>query len=280
MFVVTILAFLSSSLWAHDLARDAAINSDLSSVTSSRAVVGCDVESSDCSDEKFSRVMSGFHGHLLFGQGPFYLSHLPLYSQPHNYQAIYEVEFSASAENLKKSLKEKLAQGGYATFEPSHNPARPSESSTSFKIPQLTCLARASGDQVFWGEIHEGHFERGGKRMGNAGLFIKRVIFFEELALDPEGDNDGDPKAANDYIVFGNQNQYFAARVLGKRPAVDHIFPIESAKAPEMLKHVGDLDHARFQTSSEQNGVREFKIKNQSMQIKTSPFYTEVQELR
>lgn len=281
MFVATILLFLSSPLWAHDLLKDVAQNIatqlPLTSVGSQQA---CNTHSQDCSDEKFSQVMSGYHGHLLFGQGPFYLSHLPLYAPPHNYQAIYEVEFPANASSLKEGLKQKLANGSFATFAPSSNPANRAESSTDFKIPQLTCLAKASGDQVFWGEIHADHFERGGKKLGTAGLVIKRVIYYQELPLDPMPEGSADPLSAGDFIVFGHSGQYFSSRVLGVRPGVDQIFPLPASQAKHWQGVVGDLDHVTVKASTEKNGQREFQHQNSKIEVSIPLFYTEVGELR
>lgn len=281
MFAATILLFLSSPLWAHDLLKDAVQNIATSLPTVSRNVEqGCSTKTEDCSDEKFARVMSGYHGHLLFGQGPFYLSHLPLYAPPHNYQAIYEVEFPEAAENLKKVLKQKLAEGGYATFAPSSNPANRAESSMNFKIPQLTCRARAAGDQVFWGEVHADHFERGGAKLGIAGLLIKRVIYYQELPLGPQPEQPADPQSAADYIVFGQKGQYFASRVLGKRPGVDQIFPLSSAQAHKWQGVVGELDHVTVKASVEKNGQREFQHQKQNINVLIPSFYTEAGELQ
>lgn len=281
MFVATVLLFLSSTIWAHDLLKDAAQNAvSQLPVASASLQQACNTQTQDCSDETFSRVMGGFHGHLLFGQGPFYLSHLPLYAPPHNYQAIYEVEFPEAAENLKKVLKQKLAEGSYATFAPSSNPANRTESSMYLKIPQLTCRARAAGDQVFWGEVHADHFERGGAKLGNAGLIIKRVIYYKELPLSPLPEQPADPQSAAEYIVFGQKGQYFASRVLGKRPGVDQIFPLPSTQANQWQGVVGDLDHVSVKASAEKNRQREFQYQNQSINVSVPSFYTEAGELQ
>ncbi len=284
MFVVTILLFLSSASWGHDLLKDAVLNMALELPRSSLAsTASCQSDLNECSDEKFAHVMGGFHGHLLFGTGPFYLSHLPLYAPPHNYQAIYEVEFPLDAGALKIELKKKLASGGYATFEPSANPANREQSSMNFKIPQLTCLAKNSGDQIFWGEIHSGHFERPrSQKLGNAGLIIKRVVYYKELSpgILPEARAEADPKSAGEYIVFGHSGHYFASRVLGKRPGVDQIFPLRNTEAAQWVSVVGDLDHVKVEASPEKEGQRVFEINNKTYNVSISSFYTEVRELQ
>ena len=281
MFVATILLFLSNALWAHDLLKDAVQNlATQLPVNANSLQQGCHTKTDDCSDDRFARVMGGFHGHLLFGQGPFYLSHLPLYAPPHNYQAIYEVEFPENAENLKKVLKQKLSEGGYATFAPSSNPNNRSENSTNFKIPQLTCLARTAGDQVFWGEVHADHFERGGAKLGNAGLIIKRVIYYQELPLSPQPEQAADPQSAAEFIVFGQKGQYFASRVLGKRPGVDQIIPLPVSQITKWQSVVGDLDHISVKASAEKNRQREFQYQNQNINVSVPSFYTEAGELQ
>lgn len=281
MSVAIVLLFLSSSLQAHDLLKDAAqaAASQLPQASASLQPA-CNSTTQDCSDENYSRVMSGYHGHLLFGQGPFYLSHLPLYAPPHNYQAIYEVEFPENATALKESLKQKLARGGYATFAPSANPDNRAESSTDFKIPQLTCRARSGGDPVFWGEVHADHFERGGKKMGNAGLVIKRVVYYKELPISSMPEGPADPDSAGDYVVFGHSGQYFASRVLGARPGVDQIIPLPAAQSSEWQRVVGELDHVQVSASAQKNDQRELNHQNQKINVPVPSFYTEVGELQ
>src|SRR4051812_24637670 len=40
------------------------------------------------------------HGMLIFGRGTTYLSHLPMFHRPHDYQAIVEAELTASDKRL------------------------------------------------------------------------------------------------------------------------------------------------------------------------------------
>src|SRR5215212_3920941 len=40
-----------------------------------------------------------FHGMVLFGEQTAYLSHLPMFMSPHDYQAIFEVTFSKEGTN-------------------------------------------------------------------------------------------------------------------------------------------------------------------------------------
>src|SRR3954468_23208955 len=56
---------------------------------------------------------TGVHGMLLFGSGPVYLSHLPMFGTPHNFQVILEVTFDEATTELVSGQAE-----GILTFEP------------------------------------------------------------------------------------------------------------------------------------------------------------------
>lgn len=190
----------------------------------------------ECNPEDFKKYPRGGHGQLFFGKGPFYISHLPLWVQPHNFQAIYEVDFPNNAEG--RALKEaylKHADKGYATFNPDE----------VFRIPEFNC-AVGLGARVMAGELFADHFERGGKSLGSLTLEVKRRIYYRELPLLPEDSGSSkDAEVSGEYFVFGEGSQFYAARVIDKRPAVDHIVPLEDPSA--FRSKVGGLDHVCFQ---------------------------------
>lgn len=287
LFAITLLS-LSSQGITHDLVRDVAVNADaLTRGNLAPSTVECQTKSEvKCNSEEFERTQAGFHGQLFFGTGPFYVSHLPLYSQPHNYQAIYEVEFpdSESGMQLKKSFLENVKGERYGTFAPGVNPKDETQNSRSYKIPELTCQAQATGNKAIYGAVYSGHFERSDqkpKKLGAANFKIKRVVYYKELSTtEPEAAAEANPKRDDDYIVFGEKGNYFAARVIGKRPSVDHIFPITGTDATKfMQQNIGDLNHVRFQTK--QNGdKRSFSLKDRSVNVPLQNYYLETGELR
>lgn len=146
----------------------------------------------------------GFHGMLFFGQGDtFYISHLPMFHKPHNYQAILEVKLKPEA---KAKYKAKLAEkGGYFTFAPSGE----------FVLPEMVVSKKG-----FSGTLVQGHFERGGEELLDTDLEIVRVVFYKQM-------NDKDKKPAKErYAIFGKDGEYYMAHEVFERPNVDEIIPL------------------------------------------------------
>jgi hypothetical protein len=281
---ITFLYLFSQNAQSHSMAIDAALNiettlNQVNKLNSTKCSTGVDFQ--DCSSDQFEGVMRGFHGHLLFGTDPFYISHLPLYYPPHNYQAIYEVGFADDfrSNRLKKKLVKMLKESkGYATFEPARDPENHANDSRSFKIPEFTCQAKLEGNKIFYGNVHSGHFERESHELGFTGLIIKRVVYYKELSTEGNSDVDADPNTDADYIVFGHSGQYFASRVLKKRPGVDHIFPI-TRNSSFWLSEIGDLNHKVYQTKINGN-QRIFNHLTTPQNIPHQDFYLESGELR
>lgn len=265
--------------------RDAIYNLDIISNVDKVIVSDpCAIEG-QCPTEKFNNIMSGYHGHLIFGTGPFYISHLPLFMQPHNYQAIYEVDFgdSEAEQKLRQDFVAALnKQGGYGTFAPEVNPENGAEDSTRFKIPEFTCHVNAGRDTKFFGEIFSGHFERGGaESIGMTGLKVLRVVYYKELALDPEPAADVvfDPSSEGEYILFGSPGAYFAARKIGARPDMDHIFPVQELPS-EFVSELAGKNHLVVSSSRESENKRDFTLEGRPQTLAVNDLYRELNELR
>src|SRR5438067_1861348 len=94
-----------------------------------------------------------FHGMLLFGDGTAYLSHLPMFMSPHNYQAIFEVKLTKPgsdpfAEYAKDRAKTHTRMYSFTPSEP------------NFVLTELisTTAAQPSRNTIL-GTIVRGHFE-------------------------------------------------------------------------------------------------------------------------
>lgn len=146
----------------------------------------------------------GFHGMLFFGQGDsFYISHLPMFHKPHDYQAIVEVRLDPAAK--AKYQAELKAKGGYFTFAPSGN----------FVLPEVVTQKKR-----ITGKLVQGHFERGGSDLLDTDLEIVRVVFYKkisEAAKKPEKEK---------YVIFGKGDEYFMAHEVFERPNTDEIIPL------------------------------------------------------
>lgn len=157
----------------------------------------------------------GFHGMLFFGSGDtFYISHLPMFHKPHDYQAIVEVRLNPSA---KEKYKAELARkGGYFTFAPDGN----------FVLPEVVV-----GKRPIKGSLVQGHFERGGNELLSTELELVRVVFYKKIS-----ENDKKPPKEK-HIIFGDGKEYFTAHEVFERPNVDEIIPLpKNVPVPDALK--------------------------------------------
>lgn len=146
----------------------------------------------------------GFHGMLFFGQGDtFYISHLPMFHKPHDYQAIVEVRLNPKVK--AKYQAELAAKGGYFTFAPSGN----------FVLPEVVTQKKPIS-----GSLVQGHFERGGSPLIDTDLELVRVVFYKKIS-----ENDKKP-AKEKYVIFGKGDEYFMAHEVFERPNTDEIIPL------------------------------------------------------
>ena len=155
-------------------------------------------------DQKHLNDPKGFHGMLFFGQGDsFYISHLPMFHKPHDYQAIVEVRLKPEAKaKYQAELKRK---GGYFTFAPED----------TFVLPEVVVQKKP-----IKGSLVQGHFERGGSELLGTELELVRVVFYKKIS-----ENDKKPPKEK-YIIFGSGEEYFMAHEVFERPNVDEIIPL------------------------------------------------------
>lgn len=202
----------------------------------------------------------GFHGMLFFGQGDtFYISHLPMFHRPHDYQAIVEVRLKP---DVKAKYQAEIAKrGGYFTFAPERN----------FVLPeQIISKKPISGSLV------QGHFERGGSELLSTDLELVRVVFYKKI-------NPKDQKPPKEkYIIFGKGDEYFMAHEVFQRPNFDEIIPLpknypisDSLKADiagNGLAFVDDLEV--------KDGKVNVKKESESIEFPYKEFYKETGDLQ
>lgn len=147
------------------------------------------------------------HNMMVVGEKGVYLSHLPMFMAPHNFQVIMEAAFSQGSKSLQDVyIKDRQSNPNVKmyTLEPLD----------SFKLPTLfrpMPPARSS----FKGRLVRGHLERGGvdvRGMTNFDVKIKRVIYAEEL----DGTRTKPDKLT--YILFGRTDELFLAHLIAAPP--------------------------------------------------------------
>lgn len=108
------------------------------------------------------------HGMLLFGLQKTYVSHLPMFHAPHDYQHISEVILEDLPRSFVLSQYKKLQNEGQSLFT-----LEPSKTDLTQIIDgtQKTLLAR----------LYQGHFERNGKLLGSVIINFEKTIYSAKL---------------------------------------------------------------------------------------------------
>lgn len=143
------------------------------------------------------------HGMAVVGKDSIYLSHLPMFHSPHDYQVIFEAEFDQKTKEAYLASKADSEETVY-TIAPE-----------TFVLPEMVAQPRPFKAQLF-----RGHFERGGELLAGAEVKIKRVVYFRKL--DPS-----QPKMASpQFFLFGKGEEKFLAHEIAARPDFDQILAV------------------------------------------------------
>jgi hypothetical protein len=167
------------------------------------------------------------HGMAILGRGPrFFVSHLPMFMSPHDYQAIFEVEITGP--------------GGTAA--------------THQAADQLLTLAPASSVLARWAQgapatgfaatIFSGHFERGGTAIGPARIRVIRTVYFHKL--DPAATRPAHPRL----ILFSDGTRTYGAHEIVRPPDHDQLMRMDNVNP-----RVTQLLHDRSFLTVEENGT-------------------------
>jgi hypothetical protein len=172
------------------------------------------------------------HGMLLFGERTAYLSHLPMFSSPHNYQAIFEVTLSkeeaytndreAHPEFKMYSLvpTERFVLTDLVTFTSSGSPHTPQPLRSSFS-----------------GNIFRGHFEtfhihekpesvppKPVPGLDDVVAQVTNVVIFRQLDTYAQAP----PLLPQlEYFLFGKGQELFLTHVISQSPDFDQVLGVQ-----------------------------------------------------
>ena len=148
---------------------------------------------------------TGVHGMLLFGDETLYLSHLPMFESPHNFQVLLEVTFDDA---VLKALRDD-GTDGILTFVPE-----------PFPIVELDPRGDGPARTTIAGTIFRGHFERGGEPLAEGvAAQVRDVVVFREL--DVGAKRAGDERLT--YLCLGRPDQLHLVHEVTARPDFDHV---------------------------------------------------------
>jgi hypothetical protein len=154
----------------------------------------------------------GTHGMLLFGTEKIYLSHLPMFDPPHNFQVLLRVTMPGGRSDPHSTyLNDRAATGTKLyTFVPEEFPM----------LGLMGDFPQPPSVTSFSGSIFRGHFERGGTQLlAGVTANVDEVVYLAELestAKPFEGQK-------LEYLCFGEPRELFLAHTIRNRPSFDHI---------------------------------------------------------
>lgn len=171
------------------------------------------------------------HGMLVVGNGPVYLSHLPMFHKPHDYQALFEVDFVKTGGDPVAEY----AQDRHLTGEKVYTIVP-----EVFSLPELFGpVGTAPQRTSFKATLYRGHFERGGSPIiANLTVKVKRVVLAKKFEANPTA------LPQLKYFLFGDADELFAAHVVNKLPDFDHVESVKltsgvPSDAAAQLIHAG-----------------------------------------
>lgn len=161
------------------------------------------------------------HNMMIVGEKSVFLSHLPMFMPPHNFQVILEATFTSGGRNLQDVYtrdRQNHRQTKMYTLQPEE----------SFKLPSLFTPDPPSRNS-FKGTIFRGHLERGGKKISdliNIDVNVKRVIYAQKF------ERGFDKSDQITYILFGQGQEFFLAHVIATPPDFDQILSVKINNPP------------------------------------------------
>jgi len=149
------------------------------------------------------------HGMLVFGKAnTVYVSHLPMFHSPHDYQLIAQLSLPNVALNAyRKSLAEHPEETIYTL------------------VPEVMVLPEmvASG-KPFRADLVRGHFERGGTEIvSQVAVRFAKIVHFRKF--DPKAQQ---PAKAS-YLYFGSREDSFLAHFITAKPDFDQVIELKGS---------------------------------------------------
>ena len=146
------------------------------------------------------------HGMLLVGTNALYVSHLPMFHAPHDYQALAEVALQDGAGDARARYVADKAR--------THSPLY-----TLVPAPGVLTAMMQPGSH-FAADLYRGHFERGGTPiLTGLTATVRRVIHFRQFTPG------GVPQVPK-YLLFGTAGETFAAHWISAAPDFDQVVSV------------------------------------------------------
>lgn len=169
------------------------------------------------------------HGMLLVGTNRIFLSHLPMFHPPHNYQVLLAATLTAKETDPAAAYLEDRRKTGAKLYTWVPEP---------LSLPSL--IAKGEGTpSTMYGVIFRGHFERGGTPLTSDRVRadVTRVFHFRRFVPGT------DPAEHSKYILFGEPDDWYLAHWITRPPDYDQVlsvvlgneFPLEILESNSIL---------------------------------------------
>ncbi len=173
-------------------------------------------------DTKAEGPAIGLHGMLIVGEETIYVSHLPMWMAPHNFQVILEVTFRGPDQPQARYVDDRKTTGTRLyTLSPGEE----------FDMRELapTGPQRLPSRSSFRATIWRNHFEdhpvtHPGQRFliaQDAEVHVENVVYFQELHAQGPGLQD------LEYLLFGKGQELFLAHVITQPPDFDQVLSVQ-----------------------------------------------------
>ncbi|MBC7531857.1 MAG: hypothetical protein H7318_09780 [Oligoflexus sp.] len=132
-------------------------------------------ESAHSSDVSAATIGAATHGMVLFGSDTLFVSHVPMFMSPHDWQAVIQVKLShATSDALAVYQKAKATLGNQGLFTIKPKP---------FVLPSLL-----SGQiKSFQADLYKGNFEDGGRViLSNVTVTVDEILYKSQLKKTSE----------------------------------------------------------------------------------------------
>jgi len=154
---------------------------------------------------------------LVIGEQSVYLSHLPMFMSPHDYQVILEATFTKPGDDPQEQYFRDRQQSGARVY------TLPPE---SFVLPDLVEKGPDGRPRrsSFRGDVFRNHFERTQTKPARVSqgvtVNVKNVIYFQQF------DSDAQQPADLSYLLFGKGSELFLAHEIFSPPDYDHVLSV------------------------------------------------------
>ena len=161
----------------------------------------------------------GVHGMLVLGgqrtddalRSPVYVSHLPMFMPPHDFQVIARV--TGEPARRYGDFVAHFGTSGIYTFSPE-----------PFSIDELDPSGGRPARTSFGGTLFRGHFERGGSEIASDVAFeVEQVVHFRRFSAEAGNTARGQLR----YLCFGERGAAFLAHLITAPPDFDQILAVE-----------------------------------------------------